>query len=224
MNHPIWTNGELHPGLTERKERILGIGREGKHCHRIRAGVLYAAGAAAYQANSLGYHFYVTSGNRWGVSNSSIHGQDGAVGDSVDFIITTAPAGGGDTVASDAKGMQDTYDILAAAAVAGANGIGWGRARSTSHHVEVDDPARGAPGPEDVWPYSDDRSAAFLRFKKDYGSGALLKAPQYAKFRNFVYRGPDPQGITPQKASGQTPEIGDDEEALEDARDASQRK
>lgn len=186
-NHPIWYWGELHPRLIERKDRILGIGREGQHSHRVRAGVLYAATAAAHKAEQLGYHLYVTSGNRWGVSTSPNHSQNGDVGDSIDFVVTKNPEGQGGTLSADAKGMQETYDILAVAVAAGANGIGWGRSNGAGHHVEVDDSQRDGPGVEDVWPYSDETSAMFLRFEKDYAANKIQKDPVYQDYHDYFY-------------------------------------
>ena len=187
-NHPIWYWGELHPRLLERKDRILGIGREGQHCHRIRVGTLYAASAAAYKAEQLGYHLYVTSGNRWGVSTSPNHGQNGDIGDAIDFVVTKKPEGQGDTISGDQKGMQETYDVLSAAVACGANGIGWGRSNGAGHHVEVDDAQRDGPSADDVWPYCDDSTPTFLRFEKDYSAGKIQTDPVYQDYRDYYYR------------------------------------
>jgi hypothetical protein len=202
-DHPIWTNGELHPGISIAKNRILGIGREGLHHKKIRAGVLYAASAAAYQANALGYQMQVTSGNRWGVASSPNHGQNGLIGDAIDFVVSTEPGGTGSRAAG-AKGMQDTYDILAAGAVAAAKyvekpgvGIGWGRSNGAGHHVEVDDGQRGTHDASDVWPYSDSGSSAFLTFERDFANGSIFTNPKYAKFKDFTYHAPDPNGVIP---------------------------
>ena len=199
-NHPIWTSGELHPQLLERKERILGIGREGEHYHNIRAGTLYATSASADKAEKLGYHLYVTSGNRWGVSTSPITDENKEVGDSIDFVVAAKPGGEGARLPADKKGMQETYDILAAAVVAGANGIGWGRDNGAGHHVEVDDAQRGTPGVEDVWPYTDNGAIPFLTFEKDYASKKIHTNPAYQDYVDY-YAGkglprPNPESVS----------------------------
>jgi len=139
--HPIWRTGEIHPAIVARKNWVLGIGRDGEQRDTIRAGTLYAASAAAHAAEARGFHFYVTSGNRWGVSASPNHGQNKDLGDAIDFVITTKPGGDGATL-DGVEGKKQTYDILACSAVAAAKdfvkpgvGVGWGAAeRCRSPH------------------------------------------------------------------------------------------
>ncbi len=186
-DHPIWESGEIHPSIVARKDRILGLSRSGLHYRKIRCGVLYAASASAHKAEALGYHLYVTSGNRWAVSSSPNHAQNGLIGDSIDFIITTKPGGAGARLPSTRDGRLDSYDILAAAIVAGANGIGWGRGNNAGHHVEVDDAQRGSPGYEDVWNYDDGDTAEFLQLEMDFARNRVQTNPKYAEYKGYYY-------------------------------------
>jgi GH24 family phage-related lysozyme (muramidase) len=194
--HPIWRTEEIHPALIARKNRILGIGRDGEHRDTIRAGTLYAASAAAYAAEQIGYHLFVTSGNRWGVSSSPNHGQNKDLGDAIDFVITDKPDGSGKTLEG-TDGKRQTYEILAAAAVAAARdktkpgvGVGWGRTNGAGHHIEVDDSQRGTPDAADVWPYSDSGDSAFLVFERDWASGKILADDKYAFYWDYFHGKP----------------------------------
>jgi hypothetical protein len=117
-------------------------------------------------------------------------------------VVSTKPNGEGARLSGDRKGRLETYDILAAAVAAGANGIGWGRDNGAGHHVEVDDPQRGAPGPEDVWPYSDHSAIEFLAFEKDFSSQRIHSDPKYASYHGYYHgiglpRSPRPGGPGP---------------------------
>jgi len=189
--HPIWKTGEIHPAVVARKNWVLGIGREGEQRDTIRAGTLYAASAAAHAAEVRGFHFYVTSGNRWGVSTSPNHGQNEDLGDSIDFVVKTKPGGVGSSLEG-AEGKKHTYDILACAAVAAAKdfvkpgvGVGWGRSNGAGHHIEVDDSQRTTPDAGDVWPYSDSGDSSFLSFERDYANGNIFKKPEYLIYEGY---------------------------------------
>jgi hypothetical protein len=189
--HPIWRTGELNPAVVASKNRILGIGREGEQRDTIRAGTLYAASAAAHAAQSFGFYFQVTSGNRWGVSTTPNHGQNGELGDAIDFVITTKPQGAGSGLEGP-DGKQRTYDILACAANAAARdlakpgvGVGWGRTNGAGHHIEVDDTQRGAADVTDVWPYTDSGDSSFLGFERDFANKVIFNNPDYAKYQNY---------------------------------------
>jgi hypothetical protein len=189
--HPIWKSGEIHPAVIERKNFALGIGRTGEQRDTMRAGTLYAASAAAQAAAERGFFFYLTSGNRWGVSTSPNHGQNKDLGDAIDFVISDKPGGLGDRLDGEA-GKKQTYDILACAAVAAARdfekpgvGVGWGRSNGAGHHIEVDDGQRGANDASDVWPYSDSGDASFLKFERDFANGSIFKNPDYLIYRDY---------------------------------------
>ena len=185
--HPIWKNGELHPRIISRKDRILGIGRSGEHYRKMRADVLYAASASAKKAETMGYYLYVTSGNRWAISSSPNHAQNGLIGDSIDFIITTGESSSSSRLPNTTAGRKQSYDILAAAISAGANGIGWGRGNNAGHHVEVDDAQRGSPGYEDVWSYDDGSSSEFKQLEMDFARGTILKNPAFDEYEGYFY-------------------------------------
>ncbi len=189
--HPIWKSGEIHPLIAASKNRALGIGREGQQRDTMRAGTIYAASAAAHAAEARGFYFQLTSGNRWGVSTSPNHGQNGGLGDAIDFVISTKPDGAGARLEG-AEGKKHTYDILACAAVAAAKdftkpgvGVGWGRSNGAGHHIEVDDAQRGAPDAADVWPYSDSGDSSFLSFERDYANGTIFKKEAYLIYQDY---------------------------------------
>ena len=88
-NSAVWRHPGLHPSLKRKKNRILGY-RGDKHeskRHDIYTGTLKAVNAAAWQAEAEGYTLYVTSGNRWGISKSKRHAQDGGPGGDIDFVV-----------------------------------------------------------------------------------------------------------------------------------------
>ena len=88
-NSPIWTSGQLHNSVTSRKDWILGY-RNDEHrarVHTIFSNVLIATSEAAKYAESIGCTMIITSGNRWDVSDSHNHAQNGRTGNALDFIL-----------------------------------------------------------------------------------------------------------------------------------------
>lgn len=127
---PIWQSGQLHSSIINRKDFILGF-RGDEHearDHTIYSNVLIATSEAAKYAESIGCDFIVTSGNRWGISDTHNHAQNGRTGNAIDFVLEKN---------GNRCSAQEYAQVIYQAYKNGATEFGFGVSNGAGSHIGV---------------------------------------------------------------------------------------